>query len=298
MTPARCLAKVMAESPRSRYFAFVHSGAFSSGCIVCRADWAVHNAWTDANVDLYDRQPAAVSGRSIRPCVWCNAAADPTSRFVLFAHCSKNLQSLAVTTSSTKMRSMWTVVASHARLVAMSLQMVCHSMRRLCSSCHAMPCHDLPWYAAPSCYATEIVLIKENNQGRQQTTVDNIIPVRASAVWLSATPGPKADDGWFRATEFSFQGESGESIPVTSATTSDYYSGWRSSVDAPELFDGSRRWGDGTAVHFKKWVRLTFPCAKGLCSCMLPAPYFHDRCWEVLSQAAFAACWCSCTAPV
>ena len=111
--------------------------------------------------------------------------------------------------------------------------------------------------------STRFRRIKANDQGALEQTTDTLsTPVWAMSIRLEATAGAKAYDGYFRATEFAFQDGAGQPVPVVSAQTSDWHSSWRDSADAPELFDTSASWGDGTAAHFYTWAQLNF----GVCS--------------------------------
>lgn len=100
--------------------------------------------------------------------------------------------------------------------------------------------------------------IKANDQGALETTTDTIQPIRATAVRLKYTGGTKIQDGWFRATEFSFQDSSGADVPIVSATTNDWSTSWRSSPDAPGLYDRDFTWINHKAAHFTDWAKLEF----------------------------------------
>ena len=53
MTPGLCRETVATTSPNSAYFAFVHSGEESPGCIVCREGWDPDTMNAFGETDLY-----------------------------------------------------------------------------------------------------------------------------------------------------------------------------------------------------------------------------------------------------
>jgi len=102
-------------------------------------------------------------------------------------------------------------------------------------------------------------LVHVNDQGAQMKTVDNVKPFTANAIRVQkARSGVANTGGWFRMTEIRAYDPSGNVIEPIGARSDNYHGAWRRSSWAPELFDGSNRWGDNTGIHFTKYATVWF----------------------------------------
>jgi len=102
-------------------------------------------------------------------------------------------------------------------------------------------------------------LLKVNTQGNIKDVRDTFTPFQTEAIRVQKVhPGTQVTAGWFRVTEIDARGTDGQQIVPVSARTDNYHGSWRKSAWAPELYDDSTRWGDGTSVHFQNHATLNF----------------------------------------
>jgi hypothetical protein len=102
--------------------------------------------------------------------------------------------------------------------------------------------------------------MKVNDQGKQTSTTDTFAPFTTQAIRMQYT-GTKEHNSripYFRVAEIIARDAAGNTIEPAGARTNDYFSNWRSTTWAPQVYDGELAMRKGSGVHFNKYVTVWF----------------------------------------